>query len=65
MKNNVSWEAAVVVIRERWAADMTAQLRDKSETARLDMEKGLDDTLNKEWEKMKDQIRREWAKEQA
>ena len=40
---------------------MTAQLRAKSETARLDMEKGLDDTLSKEWEKMKEQIRREWA----
>lgn len=63
--SNANWEMAVVAIRERWVADMTAQLRGKSETARLDMEKGLDDTLNKEWEKMKDQIRREWAKEQA
>jgi hypothetical protein len=62
-KDNAKWEAAVVGIRERWARDMTAQLRGQSEKARLEMEKGLDDTLTKEWEKMKDQVRQEWAKQ--
>ena len=62
-KDNARWEAAVVGIRERWAKDMTAQLRGQSEKARLEMEKGLNDTLSKEWEKMKDQVRQEWAKQ--
>ena len=64
-RDNANWEAAVAGIRERWAKDMTAQLRGKSEEARLQMEKDLDATLNREWEKMKDQVRREWAKEQG
>jgi len=61
-KDNANWEAAVAGIRERWAREMTAQLRGQSEKVRLEMEKGLDDTLSKEWEKMKDQVRQEWAK---
>ena len=61
--DNVKWEAAVSGIRERWAREMTAQLRGQSEKARLEMEKGLNDTLSKEWEKMKDQVRQEWAKQ--
>ena len=63
VKDNAKWEAAVVGIRERWAKDMTAQLRGQSEKARLEMETALNDTLNKEWEKMKDQVRQEWAKQ--
>ncbi len=62
-KDNAKWEAAVVGIRERWAKDMTAQLRGQSEKVRLEMEKGLNDTLAREWEKMKDQVRREWEKQ--
>ncbi len=62
-KDNAKWEAAVVGIRERWAKDMTAQLRGQSEKARLEMETGLNDTLSKEWEKMKVQVRQEWAKQ--
>lgn len=65
VRDNANWEAAVVGIRERWAKDMTAQLRGKAETARLEMENSLDANLNKEWEKMKDQIRREWAKDEG
>jgi hypothetical protein len=64
-KDNANWEDAVAGIRERWAKDMTAQLRGKSETTRLEMEKDLDATLSREWEKMKDQVRREWAKGQG
>lgn len=62
-KDNARWEAAVAGVRERWARDMTAQLRGQSEKVRLEMEKGLSDTLTKEWEKMKDQVRQEWAKQ--
>ncbi len=62
-KDNARWEAAVVGIRERWAKDMTTQLRGQSEKARLEMETGLNDTLSKEWEKMKNQVRQEWAKQ--
>jgi hypothetical protein len=63
-QNNADWEAAVAGIRERWATEMTAQLRAQSEKARVEMEEGLDNTLNREWEKMKDQVRREWARQQ-
>jgi hypothetical protein len=63
--DNANWEAAVSGIRDKWAQEMTAQLRAQSEKTRLEMEKGLDDTLNKEWEKMKEQVRVEWTKQQS
>ncbi len=62
-KDDAKWDAAVGGIRERWARDMTAQLRAQSETQRQQMEKDLSDNLAKEWEKMKDQIRQEWARQ--
>jgi hypothetical protein len=62
-RDDARWEAAVAGIRERWARDLTAQLRGQSEKARLEMEKGLNDTLAREWEKMKDQVRQEWARQ--
>jgi hypothetical protein len=62
-KNDAKWEAAVGGIRARWAQDMTTQLRTQSETQRQQMEKDMTDTLAKEWEKMKDQVRQEWAKQ--
>jgi hypothetical protein len=64
-KDNANWEAAVGGIRERWARDLTAQLRAQSDTQRKQMETDLNDTLAKEWEKMKDQVRQEWAKQQG
>jgi hypothetical protein len=63
--DNANWEAAVGGIRDKWARDMTAQLRAKSEKSRLEMETGLDDTLNQEWDKMKEQVRVEWTKDQS
>ncbi len=63
--DNANWEAAMGGIRDKWAQEMTAQLRAQSEKTRLEMEKGLDDTLNKEWEKMKEQVRVEWTKQQS
>jgi len=60
---NARWEAAVAGIRAQWAKEMTAKLRGQSEEQRLQMEKDMDNALNKEWEKMKDQIRQEWAKQ--
>jgi hypothetical protein len=62
-KDNANWEAAVGGIRARWAKEMTAQLRGQSEQARVQMEKDMSDTLAKEWEKMKEQIRQEWQKQ--
>jgi hypothetical protein len=62
-RDNTKWEAAVAGIRERWARDMTTQMRGQSEKARLEMEKDLGNTLAREWEKMKDQVRQEWAKQ--
>lgn len=62
---NENWDAAVVAIRALWAKDMTAQLRAKSEKARLEMENGLSDTLAKEWDKVKEDARVEWSKQQG
>jgi hypothetical protein len=62
-RDNAKWEAAVAGVRERWARDITAQLRGQSEKARLEMEKNLSDTLTREWEKTKDDVRREWSKQ--
>ena len=42
---------------------MTAQLRGQSEKARLEMEASMNDTLGREWEKMKNQVRQEWARQ--
>ena len=60
---NARWEAAMAGVRERWAAEMTAQIREKAEKTRQQMESDMSDTLAREWDRAKDQIRREWAKQ--
>ncbi|HUX20941.1 MAG TPA: hypothetical protein VMW69_06850, partial [Spirochaetia bacterium] len=63
--DNAKWEAAVGGIRDKWAAEVTAQLRGQSEKSRLEMEEGLDVTVNKEWDKVKEQVRADWVKQQS
>jgi hypothetical protein len=60
---NKKWEAAVGGIRAGWAKTMAAQLRSEFEKNREQLEKDMDEVLNKEWEKMKDQVREEWEKQ--
>ena len=60
------WEAAVGGIREKWAKTMVVQLREqlkeKAITEKEELEKNMDDMLNSEWEKVKEEIREEWEK---
>jgi hypothetical protein len=57
---DIKWEAAVGGIREEWAIAMAAQLREDFRKEGEQLEKNMDNLLNKEWEKMKDTIREEW-----
>jgi hypothetical protein len=54
---NMKWEAAMVSVKKAWEKTTAAQLR---EQARVQVEKDMTDTLNKEWESSKDQIRQSW-----
>ena len=60
------WEAAVGGIREKWAKTMVVQLREqlkeKAITEKDELEKNMDDMLNSEWDKVKEEIREEWEK---
>ena len=57
------WDEAVGTIREEWAKKMAAQLREKFEKEREQLEKDMDSNLDWEWEKMKGKIREEWEKQ--
>ena len=59
---NKKWNAAVVGIRREWAKTMAMQLREKFEKEKGQMEKDMNNNLDSEWEKIKDQIREEWEK---
>jgi len=56
------WETAVVGIRAEWAKKMAAELRAQFEKDRETLETNMNDVLDTEWEKMKDEIRKEWEK---
>lgn len=58
------WEAAAPAIQKAWSANLAAELRAKSETARAEFEKGLADTVNHAWDQAKEQIRTDWEKSQ-
>jgi len=63
---DTKWEAAVGGIREEWAKTMVVQLREqlkeKAVTEKEELERDMNDILDKEWEKVKDTIREEWEK---
>jgi len=63
---DTKWEAAVGGIREQWAKTMVVQLREqlkeKAVTEKEELERDMNDILDKEWEKVKDTIREEWEK---
>lgn len=60
---DAKWDAAVGEIREEWAKTLAAQLKEKFETEREQLEKDMNYNLDREWEKMKDKIREEWEKQ--
>jgi hypothetical protein len=55
--SNTRWDAAMVSIKSAWEKTTAAQLREQS---RAQVENDMTDTLNKEWDKAKDQIRKDW-----
>ena len=57
------WEAAVGAIRAAWEKAKAAELLAKAEQDKQLVETGLAATLTKEWERVKDQIKRDWAKQ--
>ncbi len=54
---DMKWEAAMVSIKKAWEKTTAAELREK---ARVQVESDLTDTLSKQWESSKDQIRKDW-----
>jgi hypothetical protein len=60
---NAKWEAAMAGIQKKWTGDMAVELRAKSDKARAQLEKDLNDTINQEWEKAKAKVREDWEKQ--
>jgi len=58
------WEDAVGPIRAAWEKAKAAELLAKAEREKQLVETGLAETLIREWEKIEDQIRRDWEKQQ-
>jgi hypothetical protein len=57
---DTKWDAALGEIREEWAITMATQLREEYKKEGEQLEKNMDDLLNREWENVKDRIREEW-----
>lgn len=55
-----AWEAAVGPIRSAWEKATAAELLAKAERERELVETGMAETLAKEWDRVKDKIRRDW-----
>lgn len=59
-KMDQAWESASAEVRAAWEETRTAELRAKLEQERVLLEINLEDTLNTEWERSRQEIRREW-----
>ena len=63
---DTKWEAAVGGIREEWAKTMAVQLREqlieKAGKEKEELDRDMNDILNREWEKVKEEVREEWEK---
>ncbi len=57
------WEDAVGPIRVAWEKDTAAELLAKAEREKQLVEEGMAETLIKEWERVKHQIRADWEKQ--
>ena len=57
-----NWEAAVGAIRAAWEKAKAAELLATAEQNKQLVETGMAETLIKEWDKVKDQIRQDWEK---
>jgi hypothetical protein len=59
-KADSAWEAASAGVKARWAKEKSTDLRSKADSARDELEKGIPAAIDQEWEKSKDQIRKDW-----
>jgi hypothetical protein len=59
-KANAAWEAASNGVKDKWAKEKSAELRAKANQARDELEKGIPAAIDQEWDKAKDQVRKDW-----
>lgn len=59
-KANAKWDKASAAIQKKWANARAAELRAESDKERADLEAGLAEKINQEWENAKDQVRADW-----
>lgn len=59
---NAKWEEASVGIQKKWVGDKASELRAEADKSRSELETGMNDTLSREWEKAKEQVRNDWEK---
>jgi hypothetical protein len=57
---NQKWESAAVSVKASWEKVEAAKLRADADAARQLIETSMADTLNTQWERSKDQVRRDW-----
>lgn len=54
------WESVLPGLRKKWSAARVAELRLEAETARTQLEKGLNEKVSQEWENAKSKVRQEY-----
>jgi hypothetical protein len=57
-----NWEAASVAVKAAWEKSAAAKLRSDADATRAQVETTLAATLNTDWERQKDQVRKDWEK---
>jgi hypothetical protein len=57
---NKKWEAASVAVKAAWEKTAAAKLRSDADATRAQVETSLAATLTTDWERQKDQVRKDW-----
>ncbi|MFA6507549.1 MAG: hypothetical protein WCT14_15720 [Treponemataceae bacterium] len=60
--SDAKWVSAEFAVRTKWTAEKAAESRLESEKARVEMEKGLNDKITREWDNAKLKVRQDWEK---
>jgi hypothetical protein len=59
-KANKKWDAASAAVQAKWIKNRTAELRAGWDKDRAQLETGLTDKINQEWETEKGKVRADW-----
>jgi hypothetical protein len=59
-EKDAKWEAAVAGVRTTWERSKAAELREKADKDRQQVDAGMTETLNSEWELAKEKVRQAW-----